>query len=184
MCRRSTAPLSRVCSGQVILATGLKALQYRCSAALGVSPAFMCMRPELTVLPDHILRDALFRFVARCVTDLGDPFRFQASERSAPLDCCPNSCRAASCSAPSDTATAAAGTPGWCTGNQKRNGIEHLSVLRVTHKPSSAPSLPVRCQLPTTTPIPPVAARTDPGPAPDTPNADRSRRRCCRLFFL
>src|SRR3569832_584604 len=82
MCRRSTAPLSRVCSGQVILATGLLALQYRCSAALGVSPAFMCMRPELTVIPDHILRDALFRFVERCVTGLGDPFRFQSSEEA------------------------------------------------------------------------------------------------------
>src|SRR3569833_4735984 len=82
MCRWSTAPLSRVCSGQVILATGLKALQYRCSAALGVSPAFMCMRPELTVIPDHILRDALFRFVERCVTDLGVSFRFQASEEA------------------------------------------------------------------------------------------------------
>src|SRR3569832_2001028 len=42
----------------------------------------MCMRPELTVIPDHILRDALFRFVERCVTELGDPFRFQASEEA------------------------------------------------------------------------------------------------------
>src|SRR3569832_2495160 len=42
----------------------------------------MCMRPELTVIPDHILRDALFRFVERCVTDLGDPFRIQASEEA------------------------------------------------------------------------------------------------------
>src|SRR3569833_2609451 len=49
---------------------------------IGRQPGVMCMRPELTVIPDHILRVALFRFVERCVTDLGDPFRFQASEEA------------------------------------------------------------------------------------------------------
>src|SRR3569833_1706601 len=49
---------------------------------IGRQPGVMCMRTELTVLPDHILRDALFRFVERCVTDFGDSFRFQASEEA------------------------------------------------------------------------------------------------------
>src|SRR3569833_3259079 len=49
---------------------------------IGRQPGVMCMRPVLTVIPDHILRDALFRFVERCVTDLGDLFCFQASEEA------------------------------------------------------------------------------------------------------
>ena len=40
------------------------------------------MRPELTLIPDHKLRDALIRIVEQCVTDLEDPFRFQASEEA------------------------------------------------------------------------------------------------------
>ena len=42
----------------------------------------MRMRPELTVVPDRILRDALFRFLEECIADLRDPFRLQASEES------------------------------------------------------------------------------------------------------
>src|SRR3569832_3013877 len=43
---------------------------------IGRQPGVMCMRPELTVIPDHILRDVLFCFVVCCVFVFGVFFCF------------------------------------------------------------------------------------------------------------